>query len=40
LIHLRLIDDPELSVTRVADSPGEAVDVLDRFFATEGDLGS
>ena len=40
LIHLGLIDDPELSLTRVADSPGEAVDVLDRFFAAEGDLGS
>lgn len=40
LIRLRLIDDPELSFTRVADSPGEAVDVLDRFFATEGHLGS
>ena len=40
LIRLRLIDDPELSLTRVVDSPGEAVDVLDRFFATEGDLGS
>jgi hypothetical protein len=40
LLRLGLIEDPELSITRVVDSPGEAVDALDRFFATEGHLGS
>ena len=39
LVRLRLIEDAELSITRVADSPGEAVEMIDRFFASEGDLG-
>jgi len=40
LIRLRMIEDPELSLTRVAEAPGDAIEMLDRFFATEGDLGS
>jgi hypothetical protein len=35
-----MIEDGELSITRVADSPGDAVEALDRFFAAEGDRGS
>jgi uncharacterized protein (TIGR00730 family) len=40
LVRLRMIEDGELSITRVADSPGDAVEALDRFFAAEGDRGS
>lgn len=39
LVRLRMIEEGELSITRVADSPGEAVEALDRFFATEGERG-
>ena len=39
LVRLRMIEDGELSITRVVDSPGEAIEMLDRFFAAEGERG-
>lgn len=40
LVRLRLIEDAELSITRVVESPDDAVDWIERFDAVEGRGGS